>query len=212
MSLAFPELDQVRVSVSEETRSRHLAHVGAALRARSDRLPRRGRVLALALALVLLVPVMALAAENAVPGDLLYPVKRAVEPVVSIFDADAPAERRVREVEVLFDRNVPDEVVVRHIDIARETVADHPAPHLTDRIDFIEVELDARRARHEGAAGHKEKVGDKPREDRPADGKPVPPAVDDQTSTTHAPTTTHDSSPDSTHGDTGDRGDGGRDG
>ena len=113
MSDQFPELDQARIVVDEVTRESHLAAVGAALRDRGQGSRGRGRVLAIALVLVLLVPVIALAAENTVPGDFLYPVKRAVEPVVQVFDSDAPAQRRVREIEVLFERDAPDAEIGR---------------------------------------------------------------------------------------------------
>ena len=145
MTIRFPELDQVRVTVDSDTRDRHLAAVTSALQSRATTPKRgRGRFLAVALAVVLLLPVIALAAEDSVPGDLLYPFKRAVEPVVQVFDTEAPAERRVREVEVLFDRNAPDEVIVRHVDVARETVTDGQR-HLSDRIDRVVHELDVRR-------------------------------------------------------------------
>lgn len=144
MSSRFPELAQARIVVSPVTRERHLFVIGAALSDRT-RSNGHGRVLALALVLVLLVPVIALAAENSVPGDFLYPVKLVVEPIVQVFDYDAPAERRVRELEVLWERNATDEVIVQHVDIAREVVADfHPT--LSDRIDRVALDLDARRA------------------------------------------------------------------
>ncbi|MGB7860571.1 MAG: hypothetical protein WBM90_08750, partial [Acidimicrobiia bacterium] len=111
-------------------------------RARTSR--GHGRLLALALALVLVVPVVALATENSVPGDLLYPIKRVVEPVVRVFDSNAPLEHRVREVEVLFDIDAPEELIVRRVDVARDVVTeDHPT--LSNRIDRVVKELDRRR-------------------------------------------------------------------
>ena len=170
MSNRFPELDQARIVVEEVTRTRHLAAVGAALRARAAASRGRGRVLALALVLVLLVPVMALAAENTVPGDFLYPLKLAVEPVVQVFDSDAPAERRVREVEVLFERDAPDDVIVQHVDVARDLVTDSQ-PVLSDRIDRVIHDLHTRRADRLAATKPSEAPGDK----KPVKDQPVVP-------------------------------------
>jgi hypothetical protein len=165
MSNRFPELEQIRITVDETTRDKHLVAVGTALRAREHGSRGRGRVLALALVLALLVPVMALAAESTVPGDFLYPIKRAVEPIVQVFDSDAPAQRRVREVEVLFERDAPDEAIVQHVDVARDMVTDYQ-PALSDRIDRVIHDLEMRRAdrlagnRSSDNPGHKKPVQD----------------------------------------------------
>ncbi len=144
MSNRFPELDEARVIVDGVTREKHLGVVSAALAARGQGSWGRGRVLALGLVLVLLVPVVALAAENTVPGDLLYPIKRALEPIVQVFDSDAPAQRRVREVELLFERDATDEVIVWHVDAARDVVTDFQ-PTLSQRIDRVVRDLHIRR-------------------------------------------------------------------
>ena len=128
----------------------------------------RGRVLALAVVLVLLVPVVALAAENTVPGDLLYPIKRAVEPIVQVFDSDAPAQRRVREVEVLFERDATDEVIVRHVEVARDVITNRH-PTLSQRIDRVVHDLDIRRTDRLGLVDSP----DKPDEERPIQEKPI---------------------------------------
>ena len=145
MSNEFPELDQVEITVSESTRDRHRSAIASALRAQR-RAPRgRGRILAFALALVLLIPVVALASQEAVPGDLLYPVKRFFEPVVQVFDQDVAAEHRVRELEILFERDAPIEVIDHQIDVAREVVTDRH-PQLRDRIDRVILDLGSKRA------------------------------------------------------------------
>ena len=149
MSNEFPELDQVEITVSESTRERHRSAIGSALSAQRRASRGRRRVFAYALVLVLLVPVVALASQEAVPGDLLYPIKRLVEPVVQIFDEDASAERRVRELEVLFERDAPLDVIDRQIDIAQDVVTDRQ-PHLRDRIDQVIHDLDLRRTDLEG--------------------------------------------------------------
>ena len=144
MSSEFPELDQVKITVSESTRERHRSTIVSALRAHSRDRRGRGRVFAFALVLVLLVPVLALASQEAVPGDLLYPIKRLVEPVVQSFDEDASVEHRVRELEVLFERDAPIGVIDHQIDVARDVVTDR-YPHLRDRIDRVIHNLDLRR-------------------------------------------------------------------
>ena len=149
MSSEVPELDQVEITVSESTRERHRSAIGSALSAQRRASRGRRRVFAYALVLVLLVPVVALASQEAVPGDVLYPIKRLVEPVVQIFDEDAPAERRVRELEVLFERDAPLDVIDRQIDIAQDVVTDRH-PHLRDRIDRVIHDLDLRRTDLEG--------------------------------------------------------------
>ena len=170
MSNRFPELDQARIVVDEVTREKHLGVVSAALKARGYRSWGRGRVLALAVVLVPLVPVMALAAENTVPGDLLYPIKRAVEPIVQVFDSDAPAQRRVREVEVLFERDATDEVIVRHVEVARDVVTNRH-PTLSQRIDRVVHDLDIRRTDRLGLVDSPHK----PDEERPIQEKPIVP-------------------------------------
>ena len=162
MSNEFPELDPIRLSVDEETRRRHLASIEAALR-RRERVARRRRALVLAAAALLAVPAMALASDDSVPGDLLYPVKRAVEPVVSIFDRDVVPERRVEEVEELMEREAPVDLIERYLDEARDVVTDQ-YPHLRDRLDRVVSDL----------AEETDRPKDLPT-DRPPDLPAVPP-------------------------------------
>lgn len=82
MSGMFPELDDLRITVDPSTRERHLSAIGSALRsAQRPRRRRRYRLMAVAAAIVLLLPVIALAAERTGPGDLLYPVRQLFERV-----------------------------------------------------------------------------------------------------------------------------------
>lgn len=77
MSLSS-RLRRARIVIDDDTRQAHLAAIDAAI-IESTRQPRRhGRALAVALAVVLLVPVVALAAERSEPGDLLYPVRQLI--------------------------------------------------------------------------------------------------------------------------------------
>lgn len=87
--------------VSPATRNRHLAVLEREL-APSPPTGWRRRVTALGAAAALTVPTgVAVAAESAVPGDLLYPVKRVTETLRRLVDADVAAEHRVEELEQL---------------------------------------------------------------------------------------------------------------
>ena len=168
MSKEFPELEVAKIEVDETTRSRHMTAISAAVReATAPR--RRFRLLAFALAWVLLVPVMALASDRAVPGDFLYPLKQVFEPVVGVFDTDVAAEHRVEEVEILYERDAPTDVITRHIDVARDTVATVDSgdelAHFTDRLERVRRDLESRE--------HDRKTDEEPVDDhtdRPAEG------------------------------------------
>lgn len=141
MSRQFPELDQARVVVSSEVRERHQAAIARALYLGQYPRIRRIRLLAVGLAVLLVIPVMALASDRAVPGDFLYPVKRAFEPVFVLFDTDVVEQHRVEEVEDLFDRQVAVELIRDHITVARSAVPLQDT-RLSSRVDIIEFELD----------------------------------------------------------------------
>lgn len=133
-------MDRVRVSVDEVTRQGHLDSISSAIRNADASRSRRPRFFAVAVALILLLPVIALASERSVPGDFLYPVKRAVEPIASVFDNDVAAVNRVEEVETLYERDAPSDVIHEQVDRARDAVTDHH-PDLSDRIDRVVVDL-----------------------------------------------------------------------
>lgn len=118
MTHEFPELDQVRLVVDRHTRDRHIAAMQAALAQTSRPRFRRRRLLAVAVALILLLPVLSLAARRAVPGDFLYPVKVAFDPVTDAVGWSAGAESRVDEVEAMVDRRMDPTVIRDHADIA----------------------------------------------------------------------------------------------
>lgn len=113
-----------RVEVAPETRERHLAELGAAIRtAPPAPVPvgfgLRRRVAAAVTAIFIVAPAgAALAAENAVPGDFLYPVKEITERVRSIVDHDIEATHRVEEVERLVFRRAPFHTVTRALERA----------------------------------------------------------------------------------------------
>lgn len=150
MSNEFPELDEAKVKVDESTKDLHMMAISRAITAEAAPRRSRLRLIAVATATVLLVPVMALAAERAVPGDFLYPVKQVFEPVVAVFDSDVAATHRVEEVELLYERDAPSDVISDHVDVARDAVTDHdPDRHLTDRIERVVSDLAHRDAAHD---------------------------------------------------------------
>ncbi|MDH4308657.1 MAG: hypothetical protein OEX04_14405 [Acidimicrobiia bacterium] len=131
----FPELNQLRLDIPEATRMRHLAAIEAALRRR----PRR-RIAVAAFVAAVLVPSTAFAAEAALPGDLLYPVKRALEPVIGLVDADIAATHRIDELERLMARGaVAGGDVDRLISEAEVEVQRHP--HLESRLEAVVSDL-----------------------------------------------------------------------
>ncbi len=137
------------VEMSAATKQAHEASIGDALNTAGG--PPVGvrtsswrvRVPALAAALLIVLPVgTAFAAEDAVPGDLLYPVKRLVEPIRSVVDSDVVAQHRVDELAYLLE--IPGEAhrLTGAVSDARDAVSDLPADHylrtdleqLTDRV------------------------------------------------------------------------------
>lgn len=138
----FPELQALRVEVAPMTRDQHLAEIGQAVQALGPVRPRRRWavawqrwVVATAAAAVLILPAAAIAADDALPGDLLYPVKRLVEPVVQLVDRDVVAEHRVEELERLVDTR-PD-AARDLLPEARNAVNEVHDAELTDRLDAV---------------------------------------------------------------------------
>jgi hypothetical protein len=112
------------IEVDLETRERHLVEVGVAIRTVPPapvpvRFGLRRRVAAAVAAIFIVAPAgMAVAAENAVPGDLLYPVKEITERVRSYVDQDIEATHRVEEVERLVFLRAPSHAVARAVERA----------------------------------------------------------------------------------------------
>lgn len=121
-----------RVEVDAETKERHIAEMDAAIRtAPPIPIPAgfgiRRRVAAAAAAVFILAPAgMALAAENAVPGDFLYPVKEITEQVRSYIDDEIEATHRVEEVERLVFLRAPSHVVSRAAERAESATVQLP--------------------------------------------------------------------------------------
>lgn len=142
MSRGFPQLDQVSLVVDEAVKERHLSVITAEVRAVRKPRFRRFRMLAVATALLLLLPVIALAAEDAVPGDALYPVKRLFEPIAGMFDRDIEVDHRVEEVEILHGRAVDVDLIWEQIDRARDVIIDPDSDH-AERLRRVVDELEA---------------------------------------------------------------------
>jgi hypothetical protein len=138
MNARFPELDDLRVTVDEAVRERHWAAISDAIAeapTEPNRVPLRRRLTLWAAAVFTVgLPVAAVAAEHSVPGDLLYPVKLAVEPIRSLFDGDVAAVHRVEELEQVIEEDAPDREIDRALDRADRAVEEADSPELTDRV------------------------------------------------------------------------------
>ncbi len=138
-----------RVEVEDDTRNRHLAEMGAAIRtAPPTPVPtgfalRRRLAGALAAVAVVVAPIgMAVAAEESVPGDFLYPMKQITERVRGFVDDDIGATHRVEEVERLMFTRAPGAAIARAVERA-ETATEElndPTP-LDSRLERIRERL-----------------------------------------------------------------------
>lgn len=120
-----------RVEVDEESKIRHLAEMSAALKTAppmsfpTGRARRRRVASALAAVFVVAAPVgMAVAAEDSVPGDFLYPMKQATERVRAVFDDEVEATHRVEEVERLVFLRAPRAAITRAVERAESATSD----------------------------------------------------------------------------------------
>ncbi|MCL1592747.1 MAG: hypothetical protein M3132_00165 [Actinomycetia bacterium] len=123
------------INVSDAAASRHQANISEAIRSvdvvAPSRIPRwRMRVPALVAATVVVLPIgAALAAESATPGDVLYPVKRIVEPAVAIFNEDIIAAHRVDELARIVGDPVEFDRIPAAVSDARDAVSTLPPGH-----------------------------------------------------------------------------------
>lgn len=131
----FPELRSLRMEMDEGTAELQREQIRRAI----DETPRRRRWLAgLAAAVVVGLPAAAVAADGAVPGDVLYPVKRAVEPLVALVDRDVVVEHRIEEAEELARRGAEPADVDRAVRDARRAIDEAPPLEVdTDRLDRL---------------------------------------------------------------------------
>jgi hypothetical protein len=133
------QLSRLRIEADPTTRANHLDAIDAELLRRPASRAGRGRrwTLGVVVAMLLAGPVAAVAGDRAVPGDLLYPVKHVLEPIVRLFDEDVVAEHRVEEVGELVRRGSGDAVIEEQVTAARDALADTDAPELERELDRI---------------------------------------------------------------------------
>jgi hypothetical protein len=127
-------LEVFQIEVAPEVRQRHQREISAKVASA----PRRRRGFGLVLVgAMLLVPLAAVAAEDSLPGELLYPVKRILEPVRSLFDEAVFADHRVDELEILVARRTPRAEMARTVREAEEAVASQERPDLRQRLEEL---------------------------------------------------------------------------
>jgi hypothetical protein len=119
-----------RTEVDEGTKERHIAEMSTAIRtAPPVRVPTgfalRHRIAAAAAAVAVVVaPVgMAVAAEDAVPGEFLYPLKQVTERVRAFVDDDIAATHRVEEAERLVVRGASIVEITRAVERAEDATS-----------------------------------------------------------------------------------------
>lgn len=200
-----PELQQrlarLHVDMEPEVAERQLARVAEELRVppapvRRRRAHRVRLISVVAVAVLLLLPTAAVAAEGTVPGDFLYPVKRATEWVRSIVDPTIDAEHRIEELETVVDRGASiDEVSDRLLDA--ETAVEDPSVSgdLRHRLEIVRDRIAVDYATDgDGQTDRRRDTESHDGADVPA-SVPVPtpttnPSETDRPSPTIAPTTT----------------------
>lgn len=171
------------IEMNDATKEAHRASMGDVLSAIGASAPTvrapwwRARVPALVAAVLVVLPVgTAIASESAVPGDLLYPVKRFVEPVRSVVDSDVVAQHRVDELAHLMDIPTQAERLTDAVEDARDAVRDLPIDHRL-RTDFDRLTDRATDAAQVTVPSSEEEDSDHPvtdtNTDRPAEEEPV---------------------------------------
>ena len=153
-----------RTKVEEGTRDRHIAEVSSAIRTAPpvpvpSGFALRRRVAGAAAAVVVVVaPVgMAVAAEDAVPGELLYPVKQLTERVRAFVDDDIAATHRVEEAERLVFRGAPIVEITRAVERAEAATSGLTEDRLLGpRLESIRERLRQQDERGPGARAREE--------------------------------------------------------
>ena len=150
-----------RIEVDEGTKERHIAEMSTAIRTAppatsSHRIcpskprcrRRRGRV-------VVVAPVgMAVAAEDAVPGEFLYPLKQVTERVRAFVDDDIAATHRVEEAERLVVRGAPIVEITRAVERAEAATSGLIEDRLLGpRLESIRERLRQQDEQESGASG-----------------------------------------------------------
>lgn len=124
-------LQALRIDVEPDVEERHITAMLRELREAPPsptlaRTPRRGArrraVAIMVAAFAMLLPTAAIAAEDTVPGDLLYPVKRSTEWARSLVDPGVRQRHRVEELETVIERGAPVDVVTDRYEASVEAV------------------------------------------------------------------------------------------
>lgn len=149
-------LADLHVEIAPETATRHRAAIEAELKSPSPipvrrmRRRRRPTVILAIVALVVLTAAGALAAETAVHGEPLYPVKQVTEWARTWIDPTVPADHRIEELDSLIDRRASQQAITDQLQRAEDAVADvvDSDATLVDRLDrardrIVDVETDA---------------------------------------------------------------------
>ena len=141
MSDRFSKLGRLKIEISGRDRRIHRSAISEEIKAAPRRPIRRRvwrkRVAGAVVALAVSLPVAAIASVGSIPGDLLYPIKQAVEPLWTIVDPQVGARHRIEELEMLVDTSAGIDVVHRQIDHARDALRDLEAPDLDRRLQEI---------------------------------------------------------------------------
>jgi len=163
----------LRVDVPESVRQRQLGEILAAVRtAPPVRAPknfgrrRRWATAVASLAMVVAPVGTAVAAEDSLPGEALYPVKQVSERLRSVFDEDLPATHRVEELEALLERHAAASLVAEAERRAGEAIAGLDDPgELAGRLEQVRIRIRQQQNREETGPGSD---GDQDRD--PGDG------------------------------------------
>lgn len=175
----FARLSAMRIEVAETTRALHHESMDEAL---STREPVRGRRWAVALVAATLaaVPVAVGAAESALPGDALYALKQAFEPLRQIADDTIVARHRIAELEALIEQNAPPRQIDELVTDAQAALSDVDAPVLEAELDRLLDRIDTER----DGAGIQQTP---PTTETPTDGAANPPDISPAVPETTAP-------------------------
>jgi hypothetical protein len=178
-----------RLEIDTDTRDRHLAVVTAAIRSApptrvAPGFALRRRVAAVAAALLAVVaPVgIAVAAEDSVPGDFLYPVKQVTERVRGFADRDLVATHRVEEVERLLFERAPRAEIARAFERAEIAAAQLADPNTLDtRLERVRERIRRQEELEESAVPQpgSERDGTEPDPAGPESNRPGEPGPQD---------------------------------
>lgn len=179
-----------RTEVNEGTKERHIAEMSTAIRTAPPvpvptgfALRRRIAGAAAAFAVVVAPVGMAVAAEDAVPGEFLYPVKQVTERVRAFVDDDIAATHRVEEAEHLVIRGAPIVEITRAVERAEAATSGLTEDRLLrPRLESIrerlrqqdELELGARDSEESPQSGRQDTPDRDPGNVGPSGGQSTP--------------------------------------